>query len=1247
MKDIKALYLAAKGGRKSDIDHYTEAVNEIINSPNDYLANSEYIINSEIGLATLNEFVDRFGLAIPVCNRFMEQVDKCIDKCNSISKNPANYIEAKKFLESYKNKYQNCFDMYEYYSCPDDSKYIKTYYSFNENGVRNSLLPDMINVFGEYAVPDMIITASQISESATSVVYKMMEAHDRFGNPMMYQWMSECAMDPGLAGITSQYIENVKTKNLDTIINSMRDRNTQLYRESMLLGNENAMYDYTAEEVEAIEDMIEFKEYRMACCESADDAINLQKEIYSLYEEYDGMRVNDQYVESATSAKIKTVKNIIKNTSEIFKETKAKAIKFLKDEIMNANNGRSLNQRLSVPAVLISLGTPDEAFDSAFKLDKRTQYISDIITDPNTKNALFIHVLFEYPSIQKNAVNSEKCVKDIIDATCNTIYDDFESYGIYKKSKDDNIHLEKYPLGWKLKIPVAKEYLSMNINRKMFESVEGPDELINDPNEIHDMMCESLSDMILYDAFTESSDKKFKYAYKAAYDYDTGHSLKITYSLDKVIVTDVGVAKPLHDELLDAVNSVKEIMNDDNKFKIPRALAASLNRLFHMKGNIEIRKNSITQFLQEYINEIGYVDFQAKNVKIVSIYDRADKVELQGPINTVGIYAANDINTNRSLALSDYELKQMQDKVRSKKSNFIINSISVGDIQKTPTFMSTYWDPNSDKNLVNGNGDVISNDGMDRDNITNIVSAKEIHGYGSGIEKKKYSDALGDFVDPIHDITHAKVHKMYKTFNSERAQRSLDKESKLIRNMQELYKAMSDRYNNETDDAVKASLSDAMHELGDNIKSEKGLYNASKRLFDNDDYEGVYNTLKSTYAGESISKFKDLLDNYSNEFNLKTNYVEDVATSVISMLPQASINEDTWMMNTHDKKTSNIPGYISNNHDIAKYGEDDGDSKRPKKEGQDEEPKKDLEYYRRKSAKPQSDTNEDGEEDIEDILSPVDNNEKGSTSKDDNDEKSPSSNGVNNYYYYTYNNSLNRDHSVHNSDDHSVHNQDDHSTNKHIETQNNNASDKSHNESGAEPWKLDIFNNDFITEEVGDADDNKPESDHPVKDVLMDIDQKTTKYRQGAKKAVENIQNAGRAFVKPIKRTEMWINNMVANWKDADETKVKEKLADPRARKNIFYAIKQAIIGGSLLKAGILLNPIFLFIAITKKIGNKKNEGRIRNEMIAELKMEIEICDDKIQDAERAGDNKAKYQLKRFKNELMKKMSRAAGVKNW
>ena len=376
-------------------------------------------------------------------------------------------------------------------------------------------------------------------------------------------------------------------------------------------------------------------------------------------------------------------------------------------------------------------------------------------------------------------------------------------------------------------------------------------------------------------------------------------------------------------------------------------------------------------------------------------------------------------------------------------------------------------------------------------------------------------------------------------------------------------------------------------------------------------------------------------------------FLEMIADSVIPMLPGAGhdIMEAQWQYNTMNKKTGGIPGYLKNNHDLG-YGEEDP----PKPE----ESKDDysLDDFKRPSAAAKAEP--------EPLVEPPEE-------EPDPEKTDKPSNGVNNYYYYTYNNSLNRNQGSFNrsrSDDHSVHTstRDDHSVGKRVNSDdvnshNVNPSDENDNETDpdensvkkkyVESMKERHTSGEGFNEAVGDADDGKPESDHPIKDVLTDIDRTLVGKQQKAKKAVQNVQNAGRVFMKPINRTTQWIGNTINKWKDADENNIKERMADPHARKNIFTAIGSAIKYGSLLKAGLLLNPVFLFLSVTKGVGRHKKEFRIRNEMIGELKTELEIIDEKIKDAGRNNNDKAKYQLMRLKNEINKKLLRVGGDKQW
>jgi RimJ/RimL family protein N-acetyltransferase len=198
-------------------------------------------------------------------------------------------------------------------------------------------------------------------------------------------------------------------------------------------------------------------------------------------------------------------------------------------------------------------------------------------------------------------------------------------------------------------------------------------------------------------------------------------------------------------------------------------------------------------------------------------------------------------------------------------------------------------------------------------------------------------------------------------------------------------------------------------------------------------------------------------------------------------------------------------------------------------------------------------------------------------------------------------------------------------------------------------YELSLGKDKIMNESTNESEDNtdpeKPTSDHPIRDTLMDIDRKLTSKQQEVKKTVQDAVNVGKTFIKPAQRTAGWINSMVNQWKDTNETNIKEKMADPRSRQGLYQSIKKAIIAGSLFKAGLLLNPIFLFLAITKKVSNDKNAFRIRNEMIGELKAELAVMDEKIKDADNNRDNGAKYKLMRFKTELQKKLLRVEGGK--
>ena len=422
--------------------------------------------------------------------------------------------------------------------------------------------------------------------------------------------------------------------------------------------------------------------------------------------------------------------------------------------------------------------------------------------------------------------------------------------------------------------------------------------------------------------------------------------------------------------------------------------------------------------------------------------------------------------------------------------------------------------------------------------------------------------------------------------------------------------------------------------------------------------------LKIALDKETREIGKKYLKNRYTKESVTTN--EDVADNVLGMLPQSrpdkvirffnirDLMEAPWMYNTTNKKTGEVPDYLKRNHDMATYGEKEPEKPENKPAPIEDAPTPEPENNNDEIKPYDGDTNQDTS--LDDLRrpsapkpeEPEEDDKPGPVKKSDDlrDPKEPTQNGVNNYYYYTYQNSLNRnsnsfnkDNSTH-SDYHSNTNTNSFNGNK----ENDPTRDISPYHALESAFDLDPMN--IFNEEVGDADDHRPESNHPIRDTFQDIDRASQKYWQKAKKGAQTVGNVGRAAYKPIRRGKEQIQAGMQKIHDKRENSAKESLADPHARKSIFSKIQKALVAGSLWKAGLLLNPIFVFYFGYSRLRNKKDRARLRNELMGELQTEMKILDDKIERAKIA-DPEESYKLARYKNELQKKFLRVAGDKAW
>ena len=140
MRDIRSLYMDAKG-HPDRVAAYDEAVHYLLeNDPYHYILQLEYIISSASGLSTFPVFMEKYGLPIVSYDYVTACFEKCRDKCDLLSYDGSGYTTILTELAAQKQKYQQCFAMFEYYCDSLPEGYVKTYYSTTK-GKLNSRLP--------------------------------------------------------------------------------------------------------------------------------------------------------------------------------------------------------------------------------------------------------------------------------------------------------------------------------------------------------------------------------------------------------------------------------------------------------------------------------------------------------------------------------------------------------------------------------------------------------------------------------------------------------------------------------------------------------------------------------------------------------------------------------------------------------------------------------------------------------------------------------------------------------------------------------------------------------------------------------------------------------------------------------------------------------------------------------------------------------------------------------------------------
>lgn len=160
--------------------------------------------------------------------------------------------------------------------------------------------------------------------------------------------------------------------------------------------------------------------------------------------------------------------------------------------------------------------------------------------------------------------------------------------------------------------------------------------------------------------FDEGSHGKLKYDFRMGWDYDTGHQIKIVYSLDGINVTAVG----------------------DFYWKYNKSNRKS-------DGSYLMDGDQYLNYVKDNITRKGNNDHQSKGQKVLAIIDtvtgaKMTSVKLMSPYSLDG----TEEHLTRYSAIPNGLLQHARDVAKSKNG---ITVITVGEVDNNPSYKSTKW----------------------------------------------------------------------------------------------------------------------------------------------------------------------------------------------------------------------------------------------------------------------------------------------------------------------------------------------------------------------------------------------------------------------------------------------------------------------------------------------------------------------------------------------------------------------------
>lgn len=176
-----------------------------------------------------------------------------------------------------------------------------------------------------------------------------------------------------------------------------------------------------------------------------------------------------------------------------------------------------------------------------------------------------------------------------------------------------------------------------------------------------------------------------------------------------------------------------------------------------------------------------------------------------------------------------------------------------------------------------------------------------------------------------------------------------------------------------------------------------------------------------------------------------------------------------------------------------------------------------------------------------------------------------------------------------------------------------------------------------------DKEDKLDKAKKEVSDKVKDGKEKGKRFLKSSRDKVEKtrkeaepkIKKAGKKIVDAIKSLPSAFRSLVDNTygrlKKMDSNERKKAMLEGGMYRRISRLIRGGLRIGTSVALGPVLGSIFLVGSLLRSI--EKN-NRLYNDIIDDMKQELQITKEKIRDADSNGDKEAKYQLMRIKDQL-------------